>query len=219
GLFARDGATLLRALSVLLSDSAPLPDAPRLLKSPEMFDHLGADQRAATEAAFDGVTARDVALYPDGMDAAYATFLASMGGDAQKHIVPFIRDSNMPLVRGIDGRAAAAEALSAGDIARAEAQRTAFAAHVDAALGGDGVVLAPVVHDVAFAPDAPLEIFDNFRHISQRMLCVAGLAGLPQVTWPAGMLNGAPWGVSLIGPRGSDLSLVRLAMTLQKDTA
>jgi amidase len=125
----------------------------------------------------------------------------------------------MPLVRGIDGRAAAAEALSAGDIARAEAQRTAFAAHVDAALGGDGVVLAPVVHDVAFAPDAPLEIFDNFRHISQRMLCVAGLAGLPQVTWPAGMLNGAPWGVSLIGPRGSDLSLVRLAMTLQKDTA
>mgnify|MGYP005990757909 CR=1 FL=1 len=215
GLFARDGATLLRAMSVLMQDSAPLPDTPRLLKSTEMFAHLGKAQRAATEAAFAGLTADEVQLYPEGMDAAYETFLTTMGGDARDHILPFIRGSNMPLVRGIDGRAAAAEALGDEAIAQGRAMRAEFTDYVQRVMDG-GAVLAPVVHDVAFAPDAPLDVFDNFRHVSQRMLCVAGLAGLPQVTWPAGMLNGAPWGVSLIGPRGSDLSLIRLAMTLQK---
>ncbi|MDO6585082.1 amidase [Salipiger sp. 1_MG-2023] len=217
GLFARDGATLLRAMSVLLADTAPLPDAPKLLKSREMFAHLGEAQRAATLAAFD-VEAREVDLYPEGMDAAYETFLTSMGGDAKRHIVPFIRQSGMPLVRGIDGRAAGAEALSDAAIAEAELKRAAFAEHVTGVMDG-GVLIAPVVHDVAFFPDAPTEVFDGFRHVSQRMLCVAGLAGLPQVVWPAGTLDGAPWGVSLIGPRGSDLSLIKLALTLQKDAA
>jgi amidase len=43
------------------------------------------------------------------------------------------------------------------------------------------------------------------------MLCIAGLAGCPQLTLPLGSRLGAPLGISLLGPAGSDRSLVRLA--------
>jgi amidase len=43
------------------------------------------------------------------------------------------------------------------------------------------------------------------------MLCIAGLAGFPQLSLPLSSRLGAPLGISLLGPAGSDRSLVRLA--------
>jgi amidase len=43
------------------------------------------------------------------------------------------------------------------------------------------------------------------------LLCFAGLGGLPQLSLPLGSRLGAPLGLSLLGPAGSDRSLVRLA--------
>ena len=44
-----------------------------------------------------------------------------------------------------------------------------------------------------------------------RILCIAGLTGLPQVSLPLASREGAPLGLSLIGPAGSDRSLIALA--------
>ncbi len=219
GVFARDGATLHRAMSVLLSDDAPIA-APRYLKPVEMYRALGAAQRAVLESRFARVEAAPLeGLYPGGIDAVYQTFLTTMSADARRDVLPFIRSSGMPLVRGIDGRAAAAEALTEAEAAEGAAARDAFRAHVDGLLGRDGVLLAPVTHDAPFALDAPGEVFDSYRHHAMRLLCVAGLAGLPQVVLPAGQVDGAPYGMSLIGPRGSDLSLIRLAQSLSPASA
>jgi amidase len=43
---------------------------------------------------------------------------------------------------------------------------------------------------------------------------IAGLARLPQVSIPAGRVNGCPVGLSLIGPPGSDRALLDLAVQL-----
>ena len=48
------------------------------------------------------------------------------------------------------------------------------------------------------------------------LTCIAGLAGLPQVTIPAGTAGGGPIGFSLIGPRGSDLMVLRLAVEIAR---
>ena len=40
------------------------------------------------------------------------------------------------------------------------------------------------------------------------------MAGLPQITAPAGVVDGAPIGLSLIGARGTDKALLRLACEL-----
>ncbi|MEQ5870710.1 amidase [Sagittula sp. NFXS13] len=214
GVFARDGGTLLRAMSVLMVEDVEVAE-PRFLKPLEMWGFLGEAQRTVLEDAFAGVKAAPLeGLYPGGIDAVYQSFLTTMSADAKRDVVPFIRSSGMPMVRGIDGRAAAAEALTGAQAADGQAAREAFRAHVDAVLGRDGVLLAPVVHDAPFRLDAPVEVFDDYRHQAMRLLCVAGMAGLPQVVMPAGRVDGAPYGVSLIGPRGSDLSLIRLAVQI-----
>jgi amidase len=46
------------------------------------------------------------------------------------------------------------------------------------------------------------------------MLCIAGLAGLPQVSMPLATLDGCPLGLSLIGSRGADRALVALALEI-----
>jgi amidase len=46
------------------------------------------------------------------------------------------------------------------------------------------------------------------------MLCIAGLAGFPQVSLPLSTRLGAPLGISLLGPAGSDRSLIAMAETL-----
>ncbi|MBP0483538.1 amidase [Sagittula salina] len=214
GIFARDGATLLRAMTVLLTDDLPLA-TPRYLEPLEMWGIPGAEQRALLERTFAPLHAAPLeGLYPGGADAVYRTFLTTMGADARRDVVPFIRASGMPLVRGIDGRAAAAEALTEPEIATARTARAAFRAHMESLLGEDGVLLAPVTHAPPFRLDAPVAVFDAYRHDAMRLLCVAGLAGLPQVVLPAGFVDGAPCGVSLIGPPGSDLGLIRHAIAL-----
>jgi amidase len=66
----------------------------------------------------------------------------------------------------------------------------------------------PDIAPLASADEAGLE---DYRNRSTRMLCIAGLAGLPHLSLPLGSRLGAPLGLSLLGPAGSDRSLVRLA--------
>ena len=44
--------------------------------------------------------------------------------------------------------------------------------------------------------------------------CIAGLTGLPQMNLPLGWHDGVPVGVSLIGWRGSDATLLALAQAI-----
>ena len=55
------------------------------------------------------------------------------------------------------------------------------------------------------------DALESYRNRSIQMLCIAGLSGFPQISMPLGQRLGAPLGLSLLGPGGSDLSLVRLA--------
>jgi amidase len=66
----------------------------------------------------------------------------------------------------------------------------------------------PDVAPLISADEAGLE---DYRNRAIRLLCAAGLAGFPQLTLPLATRLGAPLGLSLLGPAGSDRSLVRLA--------
>jgi amidase len=57
---------------------------------------------------------------------------------------------------------------------------------------------------------------DAVRLRTMAITCIAGLAGLPQVSIPMRNAAGLPIGVSLMGPAGSDLALVRIACALQQ---
>ena len=73
-------------------------------------------------------------------------------------------------------------------------------------LPGGGAALRELRFNFIACPrlDRPLEL----------TTAVAGLAGLPQLSLPLAGREGAPLGLSLMGPAGSDASLVRLAQRI-----
>lgn len=74
-----------------------------------------------------------------------------------------------------------------------------------------GVVVLPSSASTAPRLDADPASVDDVRMRTMRITCVAGLSGLPQISIPMRTASGKPYGVSLLGPKGSDLALLRLA--------
>jgi amidase len=57
---------------------------------------------------------------------------------------------------------------------------------------------------------------ESFRVRAMRLTCMAGLAGLPQMTLPVGTVANCPVGLSLIGWPGGDEVLLDLAVSLAR---
>ena len=72
-------------------------------------------------------------------------------------------------------------------------------------------LLMPTMPDIAPLASDPDGALEDYRNRAIRMLCISGLAACPQLTLPLATRNGAPFGISLVGPVGSDRSLVALA--------
>jgi amidase len=86
--------------------------------------------------------------------------------------------------------------------------------HVRTLLGDDGVAVLPSAASLAPRRDADPATVDAVRQRTMAITCIAGLAGLPQISLPMATSDGVPLGVSLLGPAGSDLALIRLAIRL-----
>jgi len=108
-----------------------------------------------------------------------------------------------------------ASTVTADAAAAARQTARAIAAHVREWLGTDGVAILPSAASAAPLRTAPPEAVDAARIRTLRITCIAGLAGLPQVNIPMRGADGLPMGISLLGPAGSDLRLIRLATALQ----
>ena len=96
-------------------------------------------------------------------------------------------------------------------VAAATAFRAQFRARLAALLGDDGVLLMPTMPDIAPLISDDEAGLEHYRNSAIRMLCISGLSGFPQLSLPLTTRLGAPLGISLLGPPGSDRSLVRMA--------
>ncbi len=93
----------------------------------------------------------------------------------------------------------------------ATALRTEFRDALARALGVDGVLVMPTVPGAAPLRDASFDSLQSYREQALRLLCLSGLSGFPQITIPLGTTDGAPFGISLLGPAGSDMTLIAAA--------
>ena len=88
------------------------------------------------------------------------------------------------------------------------------AGEVETLLGDDGFLVLPTVPGPAPLAVSSPEDFGAFRERAVRLSCWSGLSGFPQITLPLGSVAGAPFGISLLGPRDSDRALIRLGATI-----
>lgn len=216
GWFTRDAASFARVADVLLgADAQPLPAAVRLLRPPEAWALLqpeAAQALAAAQARVEGVlgAAHACAVVAD-FDALYWAFRRLQGREAWLTDGPLIQRFQPPLGAGVAQRFAFSAAVTDAEVADAQALRQRFSAGLHALLGRDGVLLLPTMPDVAPRISDDEAGLEAYRNSAIRLLCIAGLAGLPQLSLPLARRDGAPLGISLVGPAGSDRSLVALA--------
>jgi amidase len=220
GWFARDVPTFARVADVLLGqDVTPLPARPRLLLPTDVWALLAPEvveahreARARVEAVLGAATPVTLAL--DSFDEMYWSFRYIQGREAWNTDGGLIRRFAPPLGPGVAERFAWSSAVTDAQVAQATAFRARFRAHVSALLGDDGVLLLPTMPDIAPLRSDDESALDVYRNAALRILCSAGLAGVPQVSLPLSRRLGAPLGLSLLGPAGRDRSLVRLAEAL-----
>ena len=151
----------------------------------------------------------DVVL--DGFDAVYWSFRYIQGREAWRSDGALIERFAPPLGPGVKQRFAWSREVTDSQVAEATEFRARFRDHLAALLGDDGVLVMPTMPDVAPLVGADEAALEDYRNQAVRMLSIAGLAGFPQLSLPLGSRLGAPLGISLLGPAGSDRSLLRLA--------
>lgn len=211
--FGRVSATLLQA------DTQTLPEQVRLLKPLDIWAMLADEVAAAQKQPLARVQealgpACDMSVFLDDADTAYWSLRRIQGYEAWAVHGAFIERYCPPLGPGIDERFLWSKKVTEAQYAEATAYRQRFTEHLAKALGRDGVLVMPTTADIAPLIGETSEKLESFRNRSIQMLCLAGLSGFPQVSMPLGQRLGAPLGLSLLGPAGSDMSLVRLAQRI-----
>jgi amidase len=136
------------------------------------------------------------------------------GRDTWNTIGRQIEEISVDFGADIAARFAAAKSVDDAAFSRADAVRNEIAAAMDEALSPEVVLLVPTAPGPAPRLDSSQEEFNAFRIKALGLLSVAGHAGLPQISIPAGEIDGAPVGLSLIGRKGSDGALLALAEAL-----
>ena len=223
GYFARDMATFARVSDVLLGhDAAPLPDNVRnirLLKPLDIWAMLDADVVAAQAAPLARVHAAlgqltDAEVILDDVDKLFWGFRYIQGREAWQVNGSLIERYCPPLGPGVAERFAWSKTVTDAQFAEGHAYRSRFTKHLTQMLGEDGVLVLPTTPDIAPLLTDGGEKMESYRNRSLQMLALSGLSGFPQISMPLGQRLGAPLGLSLLGPAGSDASLVRLAQRI-----
>lgn len=217
GWFARDVDTFVRVSAVLLgNDDTILPSRLRLIEPADVWSQQGSHvleamfaPREKVREFFEAHESTNVA--PASFDLMVAKFRIIQGFEAWKVHGQFIEEHSPVLGPGVAERFAFARQVTKEDYAAALNFKADFYRQIGEVLRNDGVMVYPTVSQPAPLRTMPLSTLDSYRADVLRSLCVAVLAGLPQITLPLAETQDAHLGLSLVGPRGSDYSLALLA--------
>ncbi|MFT3758958.1 amidase [Thauera sp.] len=217
GFFTRDAATFARVGSVLLGeDDAPLPASPRLLTPTDGWGLLDPQVVDVLHPALERIEALfgpslPVEMAPQGFEPNYWAFRYIQGHEAWQSDGELIEKHGLVLGPGVGERFQWSKAVTDAQCEQAWTVLRQVTAALTELLGSDGVMVLPTMPDVAPLRSADEAALEDYRNKSIMLLSLAGLSGFPQLSMPLARRNGAPLGLSLLGPAGSDRSLVAMA--------
>jgi amidase len=126
----------------------------------------------------------------------------------------FVEEKHPKFGPGVAERMAIASATTKAQADAAGAVRAAARGHLRGLIKPGTVVALPTAPSIAPLIDTPPASLDAHRLQVMRLTCSAGLAGLPQVSLPAGTIAGCPVGLSFIGWAAGDEAILDLAFQL-----
>lgn len=219
GWFARDGESLERAGSVLLGsgrDNAGFSkfllaeDALRLVVS----EMLSAIEKAVAVLRQSVGELEPVNLYHGEENEWMEAFRTLQGAEIWQTHGEWITDTRPEFGPQIQARFDWAKSIKPSLVPPASKVRSKVIRILDDLLEDDNVVCLPTSPSIALQKNLSDVRLGQFRKDALALLCVAGLAGLPQINLPLGRYDSCPLGISLVGPRYSDSRLLALAASI-----
>lgn len=147
------------------------------------------------------------ASFPDEL---YWCFRRLQAFEAWREHGAWIAGGNRQLGPGVEERFGFGRAVDIKTAHAEAARRLTFRTELADLLGSHGFLVLPTVPGAAPLAEGAPEQLQAYRERAQHLLCLSGLSGFPEITLPLGQIDGAPFGLSLLGPSGSDVALIRL---------
>lgn len=214
GVFHRVGTVLIRGTAV----AAPVR---HLVVATDAFAQADAEVAALGHDFLKHATpvlpqSTEVTAAPGGFDDWREAFRIVQAKEVWETFGVFVTRVKPKFGPGIKERMEFAATVT-DDQAKAARKIVAAARTKIRALLPTGTIMAlPTSPTIAPPADLKGDELESFRVRVMRLTCMAGLAGLPQMTLPIGTVSGCPAGLSLIGWAGADEVLLGLSVSLAR---
>ncbi len=220
GFFARTPQAFSAAAACLLGEDISPPRTVELACHDALFSGLPAHSQQALLTVREQLARRfgSVALLDAPLperEAVYLAFRQIQGYEAWQSQGGNIERLGMQLGPDVAERFAWGKAVTGAQFDAACQLRDTFTAWWQSLLG-NRILIMPTVPDIAPLLSATPQEIEATRRVSHDLLLISVLTRRPQVNIPVTTLDGAPLGISLLGPCGSDALLVSMATTFMQ---
>jgi amidase len=220
GWFARDAETFAKVSSVMLGEEIPHTLPTQLVIATDAFGFADADVAAALRplvmklAAVVGHCREDI-MAPPGLSVWARAQRSLQPVEAYNTFKPWLDERNPRFAFSVAKALVMGSMIPAADQAWATLMRQEARGRMAHLLPEGTILCLPTTPFPAPKVGLPLSVLDPLRDRITCLCAQGGLAGHPQVNLPGATVDGLPVGLSIIGPRGSDASLVAVARALE----
>lgn len=152
-----------------------------------------------------------VVLAPEGLAHWREAFRICQAGEVWALLGEWVRRHDPDFGPGIRERFEIAAAIDGDSLSEAETAKQVVQERMSDVVTSNTVLVYPTSPSPAPFRTADPGTLDAFRQRAFEMLCPAGLAGLPQLSVPVGVVDSGPVGLSLVGAHKQDRALIALA--------
>jgi Asp-tRNA(Asn)/Glu-tRNA(Gln) amidotransferase A subunit family amidase len=219
GILTRDANLLDAVAGVLIPESAAT--VARLVVADDVLASVPSDMALAVADCVEPLAAkaglplrRETSVFAGRADQWLDAFLTVQAAEAWANNSAFVQRHPYALDPAVAARLRRAQEVTPRQEAAA---RTVLADATDqlaGTLAPDDALILPATSSTALPLDAAPADVDAARGATLRLTCLASLTGRPAVVIPLLRVDGRPAGVCLLGARGSDRALVKLATTI-----
>jgi amidase len=216
GWFARDARTFARVSEVMLGEPTPPTLPTRLIIAVDAFGLADPETAAALQpmvrklSGLVGETREDL-LAPPGLSVWSRTQRILQPHEAWLTFKDWLNRDNPRLAFSVARGLTQASAISESDRHWATQTRDEARARIAWLLPPGTIACMPTTPFPAPLKGLPLSTLDPLRARMHCLTAHGGLTGVPQVSLPGASVDGLPVGLSILGARGSDATLIALA--------
>lgn len=220
GWFARDAETFAKVSSVMLGEATPTALPGKLIVAADAFGFADTNVADALQpmvkrlANLVGSSREDI-MAPQGLSVWARAQRTLQPVEAYNTFKSWLDERNPRFAFSVARGLVMASMISEADRAWANLMRQEARARMKYLLPAGTILCLPTTPFPAPLTGQPLSVLEPLRDRITCLCAQGGLAGHPQVSLPGATVDGLPVGLSIIGARGSDASLVAVARAFE----